>query len=145
MPKAEPNRERNTRSYHLYLGVDGGGTNTDVALMNEAREVIAVQIVGAGARVHAGARVVALDAERSGWLAVTANGATVRAGTVLMATNAYADGLVPGLARSIVALNSLQIATAPIPPSRLAIRSSKAAVVGFIIREYVFPYSWRLK
>ena len=42
-------------------------------------------------------------------------GATVRADTVLVATNAYADGIVPGLARSIVALNSLQIATAPIP------------------------------
>ena len=53
----------------------------------------------------------------SGWRAVTASGATVRADTVLIATNAYADGLVPGLARSIVALNSLQIATAPIPPS----------------------------
>jgi glycine/D-amino acid oxidase-like deaminating enzyme len=72
--------------------------------------------LGSGARVHAGARVVALDAERTGWRAVTASGATVRAETVLIATNAYADGLVPGLARSIVALNSLQIATAPIPP-----------------------------
>ena len=69
-----------------------------------------------GARVHAGARVVSVDADRSGWRAVTAGGATVRADTALIATNAYADGLVPGLARSILALNSLQIATAPIPP-----------------------------
>lgn len=68
-----------------------------------------------GARVHAGARVVTLDADRSGWRAVTDNGASVRADTTLIATNAYADGLVPGLARSIIALNSLQIATAPIP------------------------------
>ena len=78
------------------------------------RELVRVALA-AGARVHAGARVVALDADHSGWRATTAGGATVRADTVLMATNAYADGLVPGLARSIVALNSLQIATAPIP------------------------------
>jgi glycine/D-amino acid oxidase-like deaminating enzyme len=37
---------------------------------------------------------------------------------VLIATNAYADRLVPDLARSIVALNSLQIATAPIPSAQ---------------------------
>jgi glycine/D-amino acid oxidase-like deaminating enzyme len=36
---------------------------------------------------------------------------------VVVATNAYSDGLVPGLAQSIVALHSLQIATAPIPPA----------------------------
>jgi glycine/D-amino acid oxidase-like deaminating enzyme len=66
----------------------------------------------AGARVHTGARVVKLEAEASGWRALTAAGATVVADTVLVATNAYADGIVPGLARSIVALNSLQIATA---------------------------------
>ena len=83
--------------------------------LSYARE-LARAALGAGARVHAGARVIALDAERSGWRAVTASGAAVRAPTVLIATNAYADGLVPGLARSIVSLNSLQIATAPIPP-----------------------------
>jgi hypothetical protein len=36
-------------------------------------------------------------------------------------------------------------ATAPAPPSRFAIRSSNTATVGFMIREYVFPYSCRLK
>ena len=39
----------------------------------------------------------------------------MRADTVVVATNAYADAVVPGLAQSIVSLNSLQIATAPIP------------------------------
>jgi glycine/D-amino acid oxidase-like deaminating enzyme len=83
--------------------------------LSYVRELARVAM-GAGARVHARARVVALDVDSSGWRAVTARGATVRADTVLIATNAYADGLVPGLAQSIVALNSLQIATAPIPP-----------------------------
>ena len=36
-------------------------------------------------------------------------------------------------------------ATAPAPPSRFATRSSKTATVGFMMREYVFPYSCRLK
>ena len=36
-------------------------------------------------------------------------------------------------------------ATAPHPPSRFATRSSNTATVGFMMREYVFPYSWRLK
>jgi hypothetical protein len=35
----------------------------------------------------------------------------VRAATVIVATNAYSDELVPGLAGSIVAPSSLQIAT----------------------------------
>jgi hypothetical protein len=30
-------------------------------------------------------------------------------------------------------------------PSRFATRSSNTAVVGFMMREYVFPYSCRLK
>ena len=100
----------------IYIGafVDRrGGALQPLSYVRELARVV----MGAGARLHTGARVIALDSERSGWLAVTANGATVRAGTVLMATNAYADGLVPGLSRSIVALNSLQIATAPIPPA----------------------------
>jgi len=99
----------------IYIGAFADRRGGALQPLSYVRELARVAL-GAGARVHAGARVVALDAERSGWRAVTANGATVRADTVLMATNAYADGLVPGLARSIVAVNSLQIATAPIPP-----------------------------
>jgi glycine/D-amino acid oxidase-like deaminating enzyme len=66
--------------------------------------------------VYRGARVIALESEGSRFRAVTATGASVRARTALIATNAYTDGLVPGVARSILSLNSLQIATAPIPP-----------------------------
>ena len=36
-------------------------------------------------------------------------------------------------------------ATPPAAPSRFATRSSNTATVGFMIREYVFPYSCRLK
>lgn len=36
-----PRSGKPSRLYQLYLGVDGGGTKTNIALMNEAREVIA--------------------------------------------------------------------------------------------------------
>jgi glycine/D-amino acid oxidase-like deaminating enzyme len=70
------------------------------------------------ARVHGKTRVVSLARNGTRWRAATANGTTVEADTVIMATNAYADGLVDGLAPSIVAANSLQIATAPLPAAQ---------------------------
>lgn len=41
MAQVDAGRKRKSRLYQLYLGVDGGGTKTNVALMDEAREVIA--------------------------------------------------------------------------------------------------------
>jgi len=82
--------------------------------LSYARELARVAI-GAGANVYRDARVVSLAQDGHVWRASTAAGARVVADTVLVATNAYSDGLVPGLARSIVSLNSLQVATAPIP------------------------------
>lgn len=83
--------------------------------LSYARE-LARAAQASAARVYAGARVVALTRNADGWRAVTATGASVQAQTAVLATNAYSDGVVPDLARSIVALNSLQIATAPLPP-----------------------------
>lgn len=39
----------------------------------------------------------------------------MQAKSVVLATNAYTDGLLPGLAQTIVPLHSFQIATAPLP------------------------------
>ena len=39
MARASTNGRRKQRSHQLFLGVDGGGTKTQIALMNEAREV----------------------------------------------------------------------------------------------------------
>lgn len=41
MPQSNLTKGRKPQSYQLFLGVDGGGTKTNVALMNEAQEVIA--------------------------------------------------------------------------------------------------------
>ncbi len=50
------------------------------------------------------------------WHASTRSGAAVAAKKVVVATNAYADGLVPGLRESLVPLHSFQVATVPLPP-----------------------------
>ena len=41
MPQSVKSPARNRQLYQLFLGVDGGGTKTNVALMNEAKEVVA--------------------------------------------------------------------------------------------------------
>jgi len=41
MPQTEAKIAPNGQSYQLFLGVDGGGTKTNIALMNKAHEVIA--------------------------------------------------------------------------------------------------------
>jgi glycine/D-amino acid oxidase-like deaminating enzyme len=71
-----------------------------------------------GAIIHADSRVVALDAVGGGWRARTRRGA-VRAQTALIATNAYTDTLWPGLAETLLAVQSFQVATAPLDAARL--------------------------
>src|SRR2546426_11804381 len=41
MTQTEASRGRNRQFYQLFLGVDGGGTKTNIALMNGAGEVVA--------------------------------------------------------------------------------------------------------
>jgi glycine/D-amino acid oxidase-like deaminating enzyme len=84
--------------------------------LDYARELARVA-VGRGVRLHGGTPVRALRREGSRWRADTDGGVSATAGTVLVCTNAYArpDLVNPDLPASIVAANSLQIATAPLP------------------------------
>lgn len=41
MPNSDTIKRRDQQFYQLYLGADGGGTKTNIAIMNEAREVVA--------------------------------------------------------------------------------------------------------
>jgi glycine/D-amino acid oxidase-like deaminating enzyme len=100
----------------VYLGAFVDRRGGALQPLSYARE-LARAALAAGAQLYSGARVTALTPSGSDWTATTATGARVRAQTVLVATNAYSSDLVPGLARSFVALNSLQIATVPIPAS----------------------------
>lgn len=81
---------------------------------------IARVAVGAGVRIAQHTRATALRRGSSGWQVTTSGGMELTAKAVLVATNAYSDGLVPGLAETIAPLHSFQIATAPLSSARLA-------------------------
>ncbi len=68
----------------------------------------------AGAQLHAHSPAAALHREKDGWT-VTANGHRVRAGAVLLATNAYHAGLDAPFRPRFVPVNFSQFATAPLP------------------------------
>jgi len=67
-----------------------------------------------GVLVCTHSRVSGIRKEGAHWQVHTASGPVVRAEQVVLATNAYSHGLWPGLQQTVVAANSLQIATAPL-------------------------------
>ncbi|MER8829007.1 FAD-binding oxidoreductase [Mesorhizobium sp. M0938] len=68
----------------------------------------------AGARLFEHTRVISIDRAGDGWVLKTASG-SVRAGKVLIATNAYGGPLNRTLERTYFPLKIFQIATAPLP------------------------------
>lgn len=69
----------------------------------------------AGAALAENTAALGLRRDGGGWAIATTAG-ELRAKQVLVATDAYSGDLVPGLARSLVALHSFQVATPPLPP-----------------------------
>ena len=69
--------------------------------------------VAAGAKLHAQSPVISVEPEGSDWVVSTARG-KVRAGRVILATNAYTDKLWPGLEQEIYPLHYFQFATKPL-------------------------------
>jgi glycine/D-amino acid oxidase-like deaminating enzyme len=70
--------------------------------------------ISAGARLHSGEMVTKLQLSGPRWGVETDRGASVDAGRVLLATNGYTGDLAPVLRRTVIAVNSLQIATEPL-------------------------------
>jgi glycine/D-amino acid oxidase-like deaminating enzyme len=68
----------------------------------------------AGAAIHGRSAVTRIESAGSAWRAVTLAG-TVTAGTLILATNAYTDDLWPGLRRTLIPVQSYQVATRPLP------------------------------
>jgi len=68
----------------------------------------------AGAAIAENTACTALARRNGLWEATLKNGSVFKAKKVILAANAYSDGLVPGLARTLVPLHSFQIATAPL-------------------------------
>jgi glycine/D-amino acid oxidase-like deaminating enzyme len=91
----------------------------------------------AGARISEETRCTRLRKSGGRWLATTDRGSEIDAGQVILATNAYTDGLLSGLARTLVPLHSFQIATSVLPhelqakilPGRQAVSDSRRIVI----------------
>jgi glycine/D-amino acid oxidase-like deaminating enzyme len=91
----------------------------------------------AGAQVSESVRCVKLRKTGARWRATTDRGSEIDAAQVILATNAYTDDLVPGLARTLVPLHSFQVATAVMPqhlrqeilPGEQAVSDSRRIVI----------------
>ena len=70
--------------------------------------------IEAGARISENTRIISTKCENSAWTLTAEDGRFLNARGVIVATNAYADKLIPGLARTLLPLNSFQIATEPL-------------------------------
>ncbi len=92
-----------------WLDPRGGGVQPLSYARGLARAALAQ-----GARIHGGSPVLGVHREGGSFRVETAGGRTVQARKVIMCTNAYAGDLVPGLRRTIVDVNSFQVATAPL-------------------------------
>ena len=92
-----------------YLDAGGGGLNP----MSLARG-LAEAAQRAGARVHTHSPATAITREDGGWRVTTPHG-TVCAAQVITATGVYSGPLIPELQRSMLPVQSIQIATAPLP------------------------------
>ena len=94
--------------------------------------------VAHGAAIYTGAQVIALERSNGGWRVRTARG-VVRADSVIAGTNGYTGDLWPGLAQSLLPVQSFQIATAPLAlaaaqailPGRQAVYDSRRLILYF--------------
>jgi len=74
---------------------------------------LAVAAIRAGAVVHEHNRAIRLEKAGEGYKIETPGG-VLQAGKVLLCTNGYTEGLAPPLAKTIVPIRSVQVATAPL-------------------------------
>lgn len=98
----------------LYRGGYRDPRGASVHPLDLARELARVA-AAAGARLFSRSPALSLSREAGRWRIETPGG-TLLADRVLVATNAYTDGLVPRLAETLLPVNSFQIATGPLPP-----------------------------
>jgi glycine/D-amino acid oxidase-like deaminating enzyme len=100
-----------TSNYHGGFLDRRAGTVNPLALTFELARIAEA----AGAAISENTACTRLERRDDGWTVTLADGTTIRAKNVILATNAYSTSLVPGLAQSMVALHSFQIATEPLP------------------------------
>lgn len=100
-------------SFYIGAWIDPrGGQLQPLAYARELARVAASR----GVRIFRNSRANRL-LRRDGRWQISMNGATVSAQSVLVCTNGYTDGLIPGLRRSYIAASSILCATRPLPPA----------------------------
>lgn len=94
----------------------------------------------AGASLHAQTAALDVRSTASGWRITTTRGA-IDAAEVLVATNAYADDLVPALRRRVLPMGSFIIATEPLHP---ALAASVLPTGRMVFNDRNLLWYWRL-
>ncbi|WP_353475786.1 FAD-binding oxidoreductase (plasmid) [Salipiger sp. H15] len=107
---AETARRTGSQAFHGALLDPRAGTVQPLAYCRG----LARAAGAAGARLHAGTQVTGVARSGSGW-EIRAGGHRVRAGALLMATNAYHQGFADPFSPAYVAVHYSQFATAPLP------------------------------
>lgn len=110
VPRSEQQREIGTTIYH------GGRFNPDNGTVHPGllHQGLLERVLAAGARVSDRTRVEAVERDGAGFTLTTSRG-TVRAGTVVAATNGYTAGAIPWLQRRVIPVASQIIATEELP------------------------------
>lgn len=93
-----------------------GGAIQPLAYTRELARIAAEAGVGIAERTKA----TRISRKSDAWVLETVDGSSLCANAVIVATNAYADGLIPGLAQTLLPLHSFQIATTPLPEAVLS-------------------------
>lgn len=84
MPRPTANKDRKHQLYQLFLGVDGGGTKTNIALMNEDREIIAEGAGGPSNPLRVGVETAVANIEKA--IDAACDSAGVSRGDIVAAT-----------------------------------------------------------
>jgi glycine/D-amino acid oxidase-like deaminating enzyme len=101
---------------------------------------LARRALDAGAEIHGHTTALTLDRETSGFVVRTSRG-TLRARDVFVATNAYADDLLPELRRRVLPFGSYIIATEVLDPALAREVSPRDRM---LVDTKQFLYYWRL-
>jgi len=112
---AETARLTGTRYYDASVLDGRGGTVNPLAYTRG----LAAAAAQAGARIHEGNAVTALERRGDGWRLRTAGG-SVDTACVLLCANAYAGGLHRALAHSFVPMRAYQLVSRPLSPNLTA-------------------------